>query len=102
MEVGYFTIYARIIMPLCRPALLTVCVFTFMNTWNDFIGPMIYLKDPKMSTVSLGLQMFISQYTTEWHLMMAAATVAVVPMIVMFFFAQRYFIEGMTFSGIKG
>ena len=99
---SYFTIYSRIILPLCKPALLTVCVFTFMNTWNDFIGPMIYLKDPKMSTVSLGLQMFISQYTTEWHLMMAAATVAVAPMIVMFFFAQRYFIEGMTFSGIKG
>ena len=99
---SYFTIYSRIILPLCKPALLTVCVFTFMNTWNDFIGPMIYLKDPKMSTVSLGLQMFISQYTTEWHLMMAAATVAVVPMIIMFFFAQRYFIEGMTFSGIKG
>ena len=101
-EASYFTIYSRIILPLCKPALLTVCVFTFMNTWNDFIGPMIYLKDPKMSTVSLGLQMFISQYTTEWHLMMAAATVAVAPMIVMFFFAQRYFIEGMTFSGIKG
>ena len=99
---SYFTIYSRIIMPLCRPALMTVCVFTFMNTWNDFIGPMIYLKDPKMSTVSLGLQMFISQYTTEWHLMMAAATVAIVPMIIMFFFAQRYFIEGMTFAGIKG
>lgn len=99
---SYFTIYSRIILPLCKPALLTVCVFTYMNTWNDFIGPMIYLKDPKMSTVSLGLQMFISQYTTEWHLMMAAATVAVAPMIVMFFFAQRYFIEGMTFSGIKG
>ena len=99
---SYFTIYSRIILPLCKPALLTVCVFTFMNTWNDFIGPMIYLKDPKMSTVSLGLQMFISQYTTEWHLMMAAATVAVAPMIVMFFFAQRYFIEGMTFSGING
>ncbi len=99
---SYFTIYSRIILPLCKPALLTVCVFTFMNTWNDFIGPMIYLKDPKMSTVSLGLQMFISQYTTEWHLMMAAATVAVAPMIIMFFFAQRYFIEGMTFSGIKG
>lgn len=99
---SYFTIYSRIIMPLCRPALMTVCVFTFMNTWNDFIGPMIYLKDPKMSTVSLGLQMFISQYTTEWHLMMAAATVAIVPMIIMFFIAQRYFIEGMTFAGIKG
>lgn len=99
---SYFTIYSRIILPLCKPALLTVCVFTFMNTWNDFIGPMIYLKDPKLSTVSLGLQMFISQYTTEWHLMMAAATVAVTPMIIMFFFAQRYFIEGMTFVGIKG
>ena len=99
---SYFTIYSRIIMPLCKPALMTVCVFTFMNTWNDFIGPMIYLKDPKMSTVSLGLQMFISQYTTEWHLMMAAATVAIVPMIIMFFFAQRYFIEGRTFAGIKG
>ncbi len=99
---SYFTIYSRIIMPLCKPALMTVCVFTFMNTWNDFIGPMIYLKDPEMSTVSLGLQMFISQYTTEWHLMMAAATVAIVPMIIMFFIAQRYFIEGMTFAGIKG
>ncbi len=99
---SYFTIYSRIIIPLCKPALMTVCVFTFMNTWNDFIGPMIYLKAPQMSTVSLGLQMFISQYTTEWHLMMAAATVAIVPMIIMFFIAQRYFIEGMTFAGIKG
>lgn len=99
---GYFTIYAKILMPLCKPALMTVCVFTFMNTWNDFIGPMIYLKDVNKYTVSLGLQQFISQYTTEWHYMMAAATVAIVPMIIMFFFAQRYFIEGMTFAGVKG
>lgn len=99
---GYFTIYSRILLPLCKPALMTVCVFTFMNTWNDFIGPMIYLKDVNKYTVSLGLQQFISQYTTEWHYMMAAATVAIVPMIIMFFFAQRYFIEGMTFAGVKG
>ena len=99
---SYFKIYSNIIMPLSKPALMTVAVFTFMNSWNDFIGPMIYLKDPMKSTVSLGLQAFISQYTTEWHLMMAAATVAVVPMILMFFFAQRYFIEGMTFTGVKG
>ena len=99
---GYFTIYSKILMPLCKPALMTVCVFTFMNTWNDFIGPMIYLKDVNKYTVSLGLQQFISQYTTEWHYMMAAATVAIVPMIIMFFFAQRYFIEGMTFAGVKG
>lgn len=97
-----FHIYAKIILPLSKPALMTVCVFTFMYTWNDFIGPLIYLKDQNKFTVSLGLQQFISQYTTEWHLMMAAATVAVIPMIVMFFFAQRYFIEGITFSGIKG
>lgn len=99
---GYFSIYSRILLPLSKPALLTVCVFTFMRTWNDFIGPMIYLKDMKKFTVSLGLQQFISQYTTEWHYMMAAATIAVLPMIIMFFFAQKYFIEGMTFSGVKG
>lgn len=99
---GYFRIYWRIVMPLSKPALMTVGVFTFMNTWNDFMGPLIYLKDSENYTVSLGLQQFIGQYSTEWHLMMAAATVAVVPMIIVFFFAQRYFIEGMTFSGIKG
>lgn len=99
---SYFKIYWKIMMPLCKPSLMTVCVFTFMNTWNDFMGPMIYLKDVDKNTVSLGLQQFISQYTTEWHYMMAAATVAIVPMILMFFFAQRYFIEGMTFAGVKG
>ncbi|MBQ6121325.1 MAG: carbohydrate ABC transporter permease [Clostridia bacterium] len=99
---GYFQIYRLIILPLSKPALMTVGVFTFMNTWNDFMGPLIYLKDSNKYTVSLGLQQFIGQYTTEWHLMMAAATVAVVPMIIVFFFAQRYFIEGMTFAGIKG
>lgn len=99
---GYLQIYAKIMLPMSKPALMTVCVFTFMNTWNDFIGPMIYLKDVPKYTVSLGLQQFISQFTTEWHYMMAAATVAVLPMIVMFFFAQRYFIEGMNFSGVKG
>ena len=99
---GYFRIYWRIVLPLSKPVLMTVGVFTFMNTWNDFMGPLIYLKDSNMYTVSLGLQQFIGQYTTEWHLMMAAATVAVVPMISVFFFAQRYFIEGITFTGIKG
>ena len=63
---------------------------------------MIYLKDTDKFTVSLGLQQFISQYTTKWHYMMAAATVAIMPMLVMFFFAQRYFIEGMNFAGVKG
>lgn len=99
---SYLRIYASIVMPLSKPALMTVGVFTFMNTWNDFMGPLIYLKDSDKYTVSLGLQQFISQYTTEWHLMMAAATVTIVPMIIVFFFAQRYFIEGITFTGLKG
>ena len=99
---GYFRIYWRIVLPLSKPALMTVGVFTFMNTWNDFMGPLIYLKDSDKYTVSLGLQQFINQYTTEWHLMMAAATVTIIPMIIVFFFAQRYFIEGITFTGIKG
>ncbi len=99
---GYLRIYSRIVLPLSKPALMTVGVFTFMNTWNDFMGPLIYLKDSDKYTVSLGLQQFIGQYTTDWHLMMAAATVVVVPMIIVFFFAQRYFIEGITFTGIKG
>lgn len=98
----YLQIYAHILLPLSKPALMTVMVFTFMNTWNDFMGPLLYLKSKNLFTVSLGLQVFISEYTTDWHLMMAASTVAVVPMILIFFFAQRYFIEGISFTGLKG
>ena len=64
---GYFQIYLRILLPLCKPALMTVAVFTFMNTWNDFMGPLIYLKSNSKFTVSLGLQVFISEFTTDWH-----------------------------------
>lgn len=99
---GYLQIYGRILLPMCKPALMTVAVFTFMNTWNDFMGPLIYLKSSSKFTVSLGLQVFISEFTTDWHYMMAASTVAVIPMIVIFFFAQRYFIEGISFNGLKG
>ena len=98
----HLRIYYNIIIPLSKPALMTVMVFTFMNTWNDFMGPLIYLKDSIKFTVSLGLQQFIGQYSTAWHQMMAAATVVIIPMLIIFFFAQRYFIEGITFSGIKG
>ena len=99
---NYLQILTRVLLPLCKPVLMTVAVFTFMGTWNDFMGPLIYLKSQKLYTVSLGLQVFISEYTTDWHYMMAAATVAVVPMIIIFFVAQRYFIQGITFSGLKG
>jgi multiple sugar transport system permease protein len=99
---GYFMIYSRIIMPMAKPVLCSVGVFTFMSCWNDFIGPLLYLDKPNLKTVSLGLQIFIGQYAGQINLMMAASSVAILPMIVIFFFAQRYFIEGITFSGLKG
>jgi multiple sugar transport system permease protein len=98
----YFMIYRRIVMPMATPVLCSVGVFTFMSCWNDFIGPLLYLDKPNLKTVSLGLQIFIGQYTGQMNLMMAASSVAILPMIVIFFFAQRYFIEGITFSGLKG
>ena len=99
---NYFTIYAKIIMPMAKPAFCTVGVFTFMNTWNDFMGPLLYLDDQNLKTVSLALQNFMGQHTSQWNLLMAVATVITIPMIVVYFVAQRYFIEGITFSGLKG
>lgn len=99
---NYLTIYGKIILPMSKPALCTVGVFTFMNTWNDFMGPLLYLNSQEKKTVSLGLQMFIGQFSQQWNLLMAAATVVMIPMIIVFFMAQKYFIEGITFSGLKG
>lgn len=99
---NYFTIYSKIIMPMAKPALCSVGVFTFMSTWNDFLGPLLYLDKPELKTVSLGLQIFVGQYGNKYNLMMAASSLAIIPMIFVFFFAQRYFIEGITFSGVKG
>lgn len=99
---NYFTIYSKIILPLSRPSLTAVGVFTFMYNWNDFFGPLIYLNESAKYNLALGLQSFIGQYNSEWNLLMAASTVVIIPMLIMFFFAQRYFIEGITFSGLKG
>ena len=99
---NYLQIYWKIILPLSRPALTTVGVFTFMNVWNDFMGPLIYLSDSDKWTLSLGLQSFIGQYTQQWQLLMAASTITVLPMILVFFICQRAFIEGIALSGVKG
>ena len=99
---GYLTIYAKIIMPMSKPALCTVVVFTFMNVWNDFLGPLLYLDKDELKTISLGLQIFTGQYNSQRGMLMAAAAVCMIPMILVYFFAQRYFIEGITFSGLKG
>jgi len=96
-------IYWQIMLPLCRPALMVVGLFQFMFTWNDFLGPLIYLTDQKTFTLALGLQFFQSQHGgTEWHYLMAASTLVGLPIILLFFFTQRSFIEGISMTGLKG
>lgn len=99
---SYFTIYSKILVPMAKPVLCSVGVFTFMSTWNDFMGPLLYLDKENLKTVSLALQNFMGQHNSEWNLMMALSTVITLPMIAVYFMAQRYFIEGITFSGLKG
>ena len=99
---GPWGVYARIVMPLSKPVVATVALFTFLGSWNDYMGPLIYLADPKNFTLSLGLAMFNSQYGSFHGQLMAVTTVMTVPILVLFFLAQRTFIQGMTSSGIKG
>ena len=97
-----FTTFARVILPLARPALATVALLTFLHHWNDFLGPLIYLKDQSRYTLALGLQQFLNAYRSEWGLLMAAATVVTLPIVVLFFFTQRTFIQGIAMTGSKG
>lgn len=99
---GHFTIYSKIILPLVKPALVVVALFTFMNTWNDFLAPLIYINDDTKFTLALGLQLFTSQYTAQWHLLMAASTVILLPVVIVFLIGQKYFIEGISMTGLKG
>jgi len=99
---GELAIWWRVIVPLSKPALATVGLFSFMGAWNDYLGPLIYLSDQRKFTLSLGLASFSSQYGQEPGLLMAATTVMTVPIIVLFFFTQRTFIQGVTLTGLKG
>jgi len=96
-------IFFRVIVPLARPALTVVALFVFMATWNDFLGPLIFLQRSEQFTLALGLQNFQSQQGgTPWHLLMAASVLVIAPVLVLFFFAQRTFIEGIATTGMKG
>jgi multiple sugar transport system permease protein len=95
-------IYLRIIMPLARPALAVIALFQFLVSWSDFLGPLIYLNNPLRYTASLGLTFFQNQYTAEYGAIMAASTVMIVPVVILFFVAQRTFIQGITLTGVKG
>ncbi len=92
----------RLMLPLIRPALLVVVIFSFMGCWNDFMGPIIYLNNSNLFPLSLGLFSFLTRGQRAWHLLMAAALVVTLPLVVIFFLAQRQFLEGITMTGLKG
>ncbi|MEC0208121.1 carbohydrate ABC transporter permease [Paenibacillus ehimensis] len=96
-----FRIYAQIILPLAKPAILTVGLFTFLAAWGDFQGPLIYLNDPEKWTLSIGLKQFIRENQVAWGQLMAASTLFTVPIIIMYFFVQKKFIEGISITGMK-
>jgi multiple sugar transport system permease protein len=98
---NFFDIYARIMLPLVKPALIVVSLFTFINVWNDFLSPLIYLNDESLYTLALGLLQFRGTYSSKWNLLMAGSTIVVIPPIIVFLFGQQYFIEGVTLSGMK-
>jgi len=99
---GHFVIFTKIILPLSKPALICVGLFTFLNTWNDFINPLIYLSSEKKYTIQLGLRTFIGMFNSQWNLLMVASLTAIVPVLILFFIGQRYFIEGIATTGLKG
>lgn len=97
-----YGIYARIVLPLGKPAMATLIIFTFVNVWNDFMGPMIYLDTTELKTVQLGIRMFISQYGADYAWIMAASVCSLIPVVIIFLMFQRFFVEGVASSGIKG
>lgn len=99
---GEFGIYSRIMLPLVKPGLATLTIFTFVTIWNDFMGPLIYLNSTSKKTIQLGLRLFVTQFSAEYSLIMAAALVTLIPVLIVFLALQKYFVEGIATSGIKG
>ena len=99
---GPWTILWRIVAPLSTPAIATVMVFSFINHWNDFVQPLIYLQTPEALTLAVGIRWFTGRFATEFHLLMAVSVVALLPILIVFFFAQKQFIRGIALTGVKG
>jgi len=95
-------IYGRVIVPLSTPALATVALFQFVQAWNDFNGPLLYLSDPRKFPLAYGLEQFVSSYSDQTHLLLAAATMFTLPIVVLFLLTQRTFLKGITTTGLKG
>lgn len=100
---NHLYIWSRLMIPLTKPALITIGIQSFNGAWNDFLGPLLYIQNESQYTLQIGLQVFQSQSTTQWNYLMAGATLVLLPTVLLFFFAQKYFIEGMDLSaGTKG
>ncbi len=99
---GTFKIFLHILLPLARPALLTIAIFSFLGFWSDFMGPLIYLNDTSKFTIALGLNLFRGMFQTDWNLLMAASIIVILPCVILFFFTQKQFIQGIVVTGIKG
>lgn len=97
-----YGIWFRIMLPNAKPALTTLAIFTFVTTWNDFLGPLIYLTKTELKTIQIGLRMFATQYTADYALIMAASVVALIPVIILFLALQKQFVQSVMSSGIKG
>lgn len=91
----------RIVMPISKGVISTICVFTFLWSWSDFLGPLIYLNSEEMRTLSLGLTIFVSEHSIDWGPLMAAAAIFIAPVLVIFFAAQKQFIGSIKISGFK-
>lgn len=98
---GYFGIYRQIMLPLIKPALATLTIMTFMGTWNEFMRPLIYINSPEKMPLAYALQLFQAAHSAEYALLMAASTLVMLPVLIVFFFTQRYFIQGITLTGLK-
>ncbi len=97
-----YGIFARIALPLVKPGIATLVIFTFVNIWNDFMGPLIYLNSTELKTIQLGIRMFISQYGADYALIMAASVCSLIPVLIVFVICQRWFVEGIMAGGVKG
>lgn len=98
---GHFRIFFQIILPLVRPALATLAVFAFLNTWNSFLWPLIILRDPTMQTLPVALSALQGQFSTQWDVLMAGSVISIIPMFALYVFAQKYIVQGVAGTGLK-
>lgn len=99
---GEFTIFSKLVLPMAKPALTTVAIFAFIRSWNDFLGPLVFLGKDELYTLSLAASMLKSNLDPNWSLLLALGAVMVLPVLILFFIMQKYFIQGIAMSGIKG